>query len=455
MPTGHFALSLLLNQKRVTIILEFDFEHGTLKYKTTRGKGLVGGQVEGFDPPLDFRRLMNEEFVKFFVFDGELADNLLNREHTDAQRAVECLFQIHLFPKMMSVISEYWDSKTKGFTAKDQAGFTRRTKLLDSWESRRKHLNQQREQCSNELRDFSNELDKQKTLYNSEIRKESHRAQRIQTAEREMEKAVVQVRDSALGVLDRIRDPHAITPTFAKSMFSLKLGLDRVKLPESAAKEFFDELANETQCVCGRPIDEQIKDQIKIRAKDYLGSDDFALLNAIKTNLADSLSHSRSSHADSLTNDINQLIALDKRKFSAINNLDLLKQEAEHDPKVMHAKEEIDKLTARINNLNERISEFDAPADNAQLSKIGHVDPNGISSIATATKFVSAHLKKVTEISDTLTLRKKRDLLIRLVDQAYKTARNELAISIRDDANARIAELMPDNPFALTTSIAA
>ena len=67
------------------------FENGRVSYKTTHGPG----RRDGFHPPSDFRRFMNENFVNFFVFDGELAQHLLDREHTDAQVVVENLFQMN------------------------------------------------------------------------------------------------------------------------------------------------------------------------------------------------------------------------------------------------------------------------------------------------------------------------------------------------------------------------
>ena len=60
---GSFEVRLLLNDRRATILMEFDFENGRVSYKTTHGPG----RREGFNPPSDFRRFMNENFVNFFV----------------------------------------------------------------------------------------------------------------------------------------------------------------------------------------------------------------------------------------------------------------------------------------------------------------------------------------------------------------------------------------------------
>ena len=443
---GLFELRLLLNGQRVTIILEFDFESGRIYYKTTRGHG----QVDGFDPPMEFRRFMNEEFVKFFVFDGELADNILSREHTDAQQAVESLFQVHLLPQMESKISAYWDEQTRDVTAKDQAGYTRRTNSLRKWRDRLSNLQRKRAACQQELDSVLQQLGMQEARYKSEIKKEEERAGEIQSAERAVSDAEDRVKESTQGVLDGIRDPHAVSAAFAESMYGLKMGLDRVKLPESAAREFFEELSEEDLCVCGRPIDQNIKNTIKDRARQYLGTDDVSLLNAMKTAIEEAVGASPIHAAETLTQDISTLDALVKQELTARNELDRLRQEAERsDPKVMRAKEEIVRLSGRLTPLREKLTGFDAPDQNANLDRIGNLDPNRVSSIATVKQVVSLLEDQVSEITGTLALRRKRDLLNEVVQQAYTAARQQIANEIKDDANERISELMPDNSIRI------
>ena len=445
-PGGYFELRLLLNDRRATIVLEFDFENGRIYYKTTRGHG----QVEGFDPPMEFCRFMNEEFVKFYVFDGELADNILSREHTDAQQAVESLFQMHLLPKMQSKISAYWDEQTRNVTAKDQAGYTRRTNRLRQWRARLADLLQKRQASQKELDDVRRRLLRQEERYNAEIKKEEARAGRVRAAEDAVAKAGTRVHQAAQGVLDLIRDPHAVSAHFAEAMYGLKMGLDRVKLPESAAREFFEELSEEALCVCGRPIDDEIRHAIRDRAQQYLGSDDVSLLNTMKTAIEESVGTSRTDPAASLTRDIDALDALVKDDLTARNELDHLKREAERsDPEVRRAGDEIARLSAKRDKLQETLADFDGPDEKVNLDRIGNVDPERISSIATVREVVSVLEDQVSEITGTLALRRKRDILKRIANNAYTMARREIANEIADEANARIAELMPDNAIRI------
>ena len=54
---------------------------------------------------------LNDKFINFYVFDGELAQHLLDREYTDAQVVVENLFQINTFDNMARKVREYWEHK--------------------------------------------------------------------------------------------------------------------------------------------------------------------------------------------------------------------------------------------------------------------------------------------------------------------------------------------------------
>jgi len=100
---GTFEVRLVLNNRRATILMYFDFENGRVSYKTTYGQG----QQVGFHPPGDFRRFLNPNFVSYFVFDGELAQRLLNRTQTNAEAVVEALFQISTFTTLQERVRDY------------------------------------------------------------------------------------------------------------------------------------------------------------------------------------------------------------------------------------------------------------------------------------------------------------------------------------------------------------
>jgi DNA sulfur modification protein DndD len=439
---GLFELRLTLNAKRITIRMEFDFEAGSVEYKTTWGSG----QEEGFNPPFELRRFMNEDFVNFYVFDGELAENLLSKSHTDAEQAVENLFQVHLLGRMADKIGAYWDEQTRTLTAKDETGYTRRKNRLEAWRKRLGDLLAEKTILERRLSETNGQLTRQKERYRREIAKEEDRAKKIAEAEEVVNRFRSEAREQALSLLDGMRDPQSLAPAFATAMFDLKAGLDRVKLPESAAREFFEELAAESECVCGREIDDDIRSVIRNRAQQYLGSDDVSLLNAMKSAISDAVGQSRTQASEALSGTVNDLTGVVGKLQSAQNELDELKHAAElADPDVMKAKDEIDRLGREYEDFKSKLLRYEGRDEKVRLDKINTVDPERVFAIATIEAGISVFEDQVAEVTNTRTLRQKRDILIAIIRSSHEKARRAITEEIRDEANRRIEELMPYN----------
>ena len=439
---GLFELRLAVNEKPLTIIMEFNFQSGRVNYKTTWGTG----QTDGFKPPLELRRFMKDDFVNFYVFDGELAGHLLDEKHTDAEQAVETLFQVHLLSRMKEEVSGYWDRKTLSTTAKDKTGLTRRSNLLQQWKSRLDTLKEAKRKIERKLADIERGLASQRDQYDRLISKEKNREGRLKEAEEAVKNLEREVDASALSVLDDMRNPHALSPELAVAMTDLKSGLDRVKLPETAAREFFEELSRESECVCGRPVDEAIRTVIRERARQYLGSDDVSLLNAMKLDISMAVGESPEQANRELSGKMAGLSDLAKTRQNARNELDALKHEAEQaNPEVKNAGEEIRRLVQEQKTVRNALEKFDGKDRNIDLSRIGSVSCEKVYSISTVEEAVELLERQLDEVRGTLTLREKRNILAEIVGNAYEKARRDIASEVRDQANARIAEMMPHN----------
>ena len=437
-----FELRLAVNEKPLTIIMEFDFQSGRVNYKTTWGTG----QADGFEPPLELRRFMKDDFVNFYVFDGELAGNLLDDKHTDAQQAVDTLFQVHLLSRMKGEVSRYWDRETRSTTANDKTGLTRRSNLLQQWKSRLDDLKSTKRKLERKLADIKQELASQEDKYGRLISKERNREGRLKEAKEAVTNLEREVDDSALSVLDDMRNPHALSPSFAAAITDLKSGLDRVKLPETAAREFFEELSRESECVCGRPVDEAIRTVILERARQYLGSDDVSLLNAMKLDISTAVGEPPEQAEQELSGKMATLSDLVKARQNARNERDALKHEAEQsNPEVKNAGDEIRRLEQERESVRDALEKFDGKDRNIDLSRIGTVSCENVHSINTVEEAIDLLERQLDEVTGTLTLREKRNILIKIVNNAYEKARRDIASQVRDQANARIEEMMPHN----------
>lgn len=435
---GYFEVRLLLNDRRATILMEFDFENGRVSYKTTHGPG----RRDGFHPPSEFRRFMNENFVNFYVFDGELAQHLLDREYTDAQVVVENLFQMNAFDAMSHKVGEYWDNKTQNVSATEERGLSRRQNRLVSL---RKHLakcRRDQQELQEKCADLAAQLQKKEDAYHQEIKKEDARFQALNDAEKKVERLKGKVREEALDVLDRMRDPHALSSFFATSMLSLKDGLDRVKLPESAAREFFEDLADAQECVCGRPIDAEIAATIRTRAARYLGTEDVALLNSMKTAIKDAVGDVDDEAEKDLNGKMGSLATAVEEERDARNDWDSLRLEAEQaDPAVKSARDDIESLRNQIEDVEADLEKFDSK-DQTQKDERTY-------GIEILEKRVDDAERKLAEITHTLTEKAKRDTLTAIIDSAHKKARTGITTELCEQANARISQLMPNNSISI------
>ena len=439
---GAFEVRLQLNDKPLTVALEFDFTLGQVEYKTT----WRSGQEPGFRPPRPLRRFMNEAFVNFYVFDGELADDLLDRDKTDAGKAVESLFQVHLLDQMSGEIEKYWENSTKAETAKGQSGLTRSQNLLRKWAERLTYLKKSKQKLEDSLDKIDVRIARQEDRYRDEMAKEVLRMGKMQEIQAQVDDLRIGLDEMTRSVLDAMREPQVLSPAFADDMLAFKSGLDRVKLPESAAREWFEELSEEAECVCGRPIDEAIRTIIRDRAERYLGSDDVILLNRIKSDISEAVGTSTHQPAQALEDRIRELAEQSRKHQQADNDLTLLRQEAEaSDPAIADARREKDSLEAERARRLSDLEKFQDGQENIPLERLRSVDPNTVFSIEMAKKAKESLEDEVARRTKTIELRDKRNTLVRILGRAHNKAKFAIANAIRDETNKRIAGLMPNN----------
>ena len=437
-PDGFFEVRLLLNGRRATIVMEFDFENGRVLYKTTHGPG----RRDGFHPPSDFRRFMNENFVNFYVFDGELAQHLLDREYTDAQVVVEYLFQMNAFDEMARKVGDYWDDKTQKVNATEERGLSRRQNRLTSLKTRLTSLKNEQKNLLKKRKGLATKLQKKEGIYKQEIKKEKDRFQTLSNAETNAERLKGKVREEALDVLDMMRDPHVLSSSFANSMLALKDGLDKVKLPESAAREFFEDLADEMECVCGRPIDAEIAETIRTRASQYLGSEDVSLLNSMKTAIKDGIGDTPDECENDLNTRMASLSSAVEEELEARNDLDLLRFNAEQsDPAIKRARDDIENLRNQIEDVDYELEKFE--------SKNQTQNDERTYGIEILERRINDAERNLAEITHTLKEKAKRDTLTAIINSAHKKAHHGITTELCDQANERISELMPHNKISI------
>jgi len=431
---GIFEVFLLLNNKKYPIVLDFDFESNTFKHQISfPGLGLR----PKFERPQAFRNFMKGEFVNFYIFDGELAANLLDKNSTEAEVVVEKLFQVDQLLKLSERMGFYWDQKTKDKSAKKQAGKTLRSNQVKKLRDRLSELKKIQDGLSKEFIEITDRVKEVDQQYEDEIAKSKKLSEKFSEAQKEDNDSLVAVNVKARELLNIMACPHALTERFASTLIELKEGLDRVKLPESAAKEFFVELADEDDCVCGRPINKETRKKILERAEYYLGSDEVSMLNSMKTDIEEALSGESALNEKILIQELNELGELRTKSRQAYNNLDFVKNEIDGiDPEAKKVREELDKLKTRQDEIE------------SELKILNEDDPSGnedSNSIDTIKRLLDDAEKKLEEVTNTINLSKKRDILEKILIESYNKSMSYITSEICNETNNKIEELMPHN----------
>jgi len=436
--TGFFRVVLLVDGRRVTISLNFDFDQGTVKYTTT----LTSGMKAGFRPPQSIEKFLMPDFVNFFVFDGELAEHLLSRQHTDAQTVIENLFQLSLFTEVAGVIGRYYDDQTDGRSATEEKGLSRRRNRVGYLRSRLAQMKREKSEWNTKFETTKRALTRNQAQFEAALEKQREHGERVAAAQLQLSTAHSAVERLAQEVLGRFRDPYAVASALGAELMFLKTSLDRVKLPESTAREFFEELAEEEQCVCGRELTDEFRQMIRERAKHYLGSDDVSLLNALKTDISSLIGPEPSLHEKDLDGRLERLLSAIRHEDECQTVYNGLETEAvAGDPRLQKAKEEIERLQAALNEFDSERQKYDSVDDSA-----GDDRTFGIRILDRRLEDAE---RKLAEITDTISLRRRRDVLIRIMANAREKARLGISEELCREANERIGEVMPDNAIRI------
>ena len=432
---GQFQVILICDTRRLTITMDFDFDDGNVRYSTT----LPSGNREGFHPPRDVMKFFEANFVNFFVFDGELAAQLLDQEHTKAQDVIKDLFQLSLFSGLTDRIEGYWKEKTEQVGVTQQKGLTRRRNRLNSLESLLKHRKEMKELINTDYEKKKKELKRKEERFEKALAEREEVKGQLHQADIKLKEAQSQVDSSANDVLDDMRNPHSLSSSFAKRMITLKESLDRVKLPESTAREFFEELADEKVCVCGSLITDKMRVHLKSHAKHYMGSDDISLLNQLKGEVANLVGTEAGSHEVELKQKISELDKARRQEENSKTARDAIKNKAvADDPKLEKVEQEINILKETLRKLEALLRRFEAPDDTSRKDE----DIWGIEALEH--RLENAERQWATA-NNTVELKAKGDLLTKIIEKAHYKAKHGISVDLCQEANKRIEELMPSN----------
>lgn len=418
---GEFQLRLLIDGQRTVIALHFDYAKGTASYATTRVDA-HGGNESGFYLPASLRGVFNEQFVKRFIFDGELVKDILSGTKDEAEKTIRYLYNLDRLDDLMHAIEAVKRARQDGAektTSKTDRGLTRLRNQRDIAEERVRNLRSKQDDLQKRLQKVQEEVTKIEKFLRDRLAQSAELKKRFDdwTQQRMAVRQNLQLRTQYL--VENLRDPAMASRLIFMRLNDLSNHLLRLKLPESTSRQFFVELAEEKFCVCGRPIGERERQTIGARAEKYLGHDEYGVVNAIKQAIR------RAEFDDTLTNtvkDVQTLLDKDSQIQTELRRIEY-KQKESGDEEVRQAIDNKARLEQEMQSLKEQIEK------NRRDLKKAEADYDEVRA-------------KFEEATQTANFIRHADKLKHITQRAASLALANLKHTIIENTNRRIAQLI-------------
>ena len=437
--TGSFVVRLSLNDKLLTFELKFDFQREEIEYRTTYNSGIQSG----FFPPFIIKKFLNIEFVSLFIFDGELARNLLDDKQTRARNAIDALFQLSLFDGVVHQFQQNWENHSANSSVTTEKGLTQRRNRLKKLKQSKQEIKAKQKELHLQKSKLKIDLQKAEVEYETAFDRDKNLGARLKQTQQELVEAEKAVNLELQQSIEEIRNPQKLVPHLNLNLLNLKNNLDSLKLPSSTSQQFFEELACASECVCGRPMDEKSSKKVRERASQYLAEDEVAALNIIKSNIAKYCRRDTENFSLQLQEQLKKLgksIRLRDNKSTEISAIE--KQRIEQgDSELEDKKTKREKLKSDLQACKEQLKEIERvalnnPKDDTKCLK--ELD-----------KLIKQAENDVAEASNTLNLLKKTKIIQAILSKAQEQAREKLRRYMIDGTNQRISQLLTRNPVVL------
>lgn len=284
---GFFSIAVKFDDRKYIYKLNLFYDEGKTSIETT---ALPKGKEKGLILPDALNGVFSPEFVRRFVFDGEQAVKSLDSSSNEAEETIKYLYRLDKLDEILALNQKILqdvqsaeggkrgtDSSIKNLTSRKSDVEKELSKLV----SRQVELTKKSKQLVDSLnvkKKQRDDLDRN----NEELNKEKVEIEKLQ--KENAGKIDVKISE----ILSILKSPARVSKKLCDDMILLGNSMKKLKLPKSISKDFFKELADAPMCICGREIHEHEREEILRNADQYLGSDQQAVLNEIKSSLMSS-----------------------------------------------------------------------------------------------------------------------------------------------------------------------
>lgn len=435
---GKFFLKVRFDEDEYHFILTLDYMRGTVSYQTTR-IGLSGGQNDGLNLPMQIRGAFDKvEFVNRFIFDGEQAHKTLSTGNKEAEMAIVNLYQISdldsLIKKIEELVKKKQDSSFGAATSRSVT--VNRTKVANR-KATLDHLEQRYESLKRRKAFLADKVDSLTSRKIELIASDEQLRKKQEDLLTDQELTSVELKRAFAVIEYKIKEPFQIHGIFHNRLQEFTQNLKTLKLPKTIAREFFKELAENDDCVCGRSIGQEEKQIILSRAENYLGEEDLSAINAIKDRLNNYI----------LDNDLKdayqQMLMLKEHLRKVRNALDRLALSLDD-----QANKEIQSIDKELISLQEDASivEKDLRVLSAPSSAVGATDQNNLYLARAAWEEAN---RNFLEATGTYEFTIKSEKLITYIKRIRQAAISRLKKTIIEKTNEKISRILTDEKLMI------
>jgi predicted nuclease with TOPRIM domain len=290
--TGFFEARLLVDGKPYRLQLELDFRDGSATCWTVQEKERGGGREEGRNLPTDLRTLLKPALTELFVFNGELATDIIDLSKSSAAGAIRALYGLDTLETLTKRVDALIDLEIRRAsaitTAKERKGIVQLQNAFDEVRRANDRLEQQQKTTSARLVELERERARLQEEIQARMSEDAGIRAQIEALDEKQQDVDANTADLSLQALEALRRPAYVHPTLLERLQNLGGKLYELKLPETISREFFNELAQQTRCVCGRPIGHAERHEIVSGAQRYLAQDQISVINQMKLALRES-----------------------------------------------------------------------------------------------------------------------------------------------------------------------
>ena len=436
---GSFKIQVKFDDKLYIYILSLNYDTGKAEtHCTTAAQGGLGPRKF----PAALNGLFTQEFVRRFVFDGEQATKAMDNKSNEAEEAIKYLYRLDVFDEILrtnkKILTGIQDTEGSS-RGTEQSVRNLRTRqanfksIITRLEERTKELTALIEEKGALRADLDAQISRIDEKYKGLNREKIEAQNRRDKVKSDIDLCISQI-------VGKIRVPYYVSPLLCQRMFEFGDSMTKLKLPKTISKDFFKELAHSPTCICGRCIGATEKETILTNAEHYLGSDQQAVLNNIKSNLMNSIYDEQ---LEELFAELSKLVQ--ELKVAEDNLLDVEERLAKAGgEEAIRLRNERDALIDEIGHLDAELAVITSKEDNNPAL----TSDNNLAKARAAYAELDEKIASATRTRDAL---RRKELIEDLIDQIKRKATVRLKEEIIKKTNDKLRDVITDDIIEIDT----